>query len=348
MTSVYKPLFLRALLDAIAAAENPGAPGREWIEREDDGRISVKLDFVAARMTKYCWDMHHGFRLRQSHAGSNADIIKVIAKYGGAVAESASDKPVELRTPPSLGALAGDDSRQLRGGVIQRCIKKQVLWRLPGDLPCLYETDGGAGKNNGAATARTIFLSAAAADYMRSHKAQIRNGLNQLLAVYLEKINVLTPQIASKVDYDMHGGGVPRPALGAGVKRKMRTWQKRRCFYCEYLLDAGAGRQEHVDHVVPFRFVYSTRAYNCVMACRECNCAKSDRLPSRNLFRCVLDRNDEGDKKGALLAGAVPEYTRESYDRLFAACRSEYNRGRRPFSPGGRYAGGGAAAHART
>lgn len=342
MTSVYKPLLLRALLDAIAAAENPGAPGREWIALEDDGRIGVKLDFVATRMTKYCWDMHHGFRLRQSHAGSNADIIKVIAKYGGAVAEPTSDKPAELRTPPSLSDLAGDDSRQLRDGVIQRCIKKQVLWRLPDDLPDLYETDGGAGKNRGAATAKTIFLSAAAADYMRSHKAQIRNGLNQLLAVYLEKINVLTPQIASKVDYDMDGRNVPRPVLGAGVRRKMRAWQKQRCFYCEYLLDAGVGRPEHVDHVVPFKFVYSTRAYNCVMACQECNCAKSDRLPSRNLFRSVLDRNDEDDKRGALLAGAVPEYTRESYDRLFVACRSEYNRGRRPFSPGSRDAGDGA------
>lgn len=342
MTSVYKPLLLRALLDAIAAAENPGAPGREWITLEDDGRIGVKLDFVATRMTKYCWDMHHGFRLRQSHAGSNADIIKVIAKYGGAVAEPTSDKPAELRTPPSLSDLAGDDSRQLRDGVIRRCIKKQVLWRLPDDLPGLYETNGGPGKNSGAATAKTIFLSAAAANYMRSHKAQIRNGLNQLLAVYLEKINVLTPQIASKVDYDMDGRNAPRPVLGAGVRRKMRAWQKRRCFYCEYLLDAGVGRPEHVDHVVPFKFVYSTRAYNCVMACQECNCAKSDRLPSRNLFRSVLDRNDEDDKRGALLAGAVPEYTRESYDRLFVACRSEYNRGRRPFSPGSRDAGGGA------
>ena len=79
MTSVYKPLLLRALLDAITVAENPGVPGSEWISREDDGRVTVKLDFVAARMTKYCWDMHHGFRLRQSHTGSNADIIEAWA-----------------------------------------------------------------------------------------------------------------------------------------------------------------------------------------------------------------------------------------------------------------------------
>lgn len=334
MASVYKPLLLRSLLDAIAAAEKPGAPGGEWIERGDDGQISVKLDFVAACMTKYCWDMHHSFRIRQSQVGMNADIIKVIAKYGGAVVENVPGKPVELQKPPSFKTLAGDDSQNLRGGVIRRCIKKQVLWRLPDDLPDLYETDGEGEKNRGAATATTIFLSGAAADYMRSHKAQIRNGLNQLLAVYLEKINVMTPQIASKVDYDAHGGNILRPILGAEVKRRMRAWQGRRCFYCEYSLGADAGRREHVDHVVPFGFVYSTRAYNCVVACQECNCAKSDKLPSRSLFKCVLDRNDEDDKRDSLLAGAVPEYTRGSYDRLFSACRSEYNRGRRPFSPG--------------
>ena len=334
MASVYKPLLLRSLLDAIAAAEKPGAPGGEWIERGDDGQISVKLDFVAACMTKYCWDMHHSFRIRQSQVGMNADIIAVIAENGGAAAKLKLDKQAELRKPPSLRDLAGNDRQQLRNGVINRCIKKQVLWRLPADLPDLYETDGVGEKNRGAATATTIFLSGAAADYMRSHKAQIRNGLNQLLAVYLEKINVMTPKIASKVDYDAHGGNIFRPILGAEVKRKMQAWQGRRCFYCEYTLGADAGRREHVDHVVPFGFVYSTRAYNCVVACQECNCVKSDKLPSRSLFKCVLDRNDEDDKRDSLLAGAVPEYTRGSYDRLFSACRSEYNRGRRPFSPG--------------
>ena len=334
MTSVYKPLLLRALLDAAGAVSNPDVPGAEWVAQRPDGRVSVKLDFVASRLAKYCWDMHYSFRLRQSHAGLNADIIRVIAKHCGAGAME-SGRPAEVQKPPSLAALAGDDMERLRGDVTRRCIRKQVLWRLPGDLPGLYETDG----KEGAGAASTIILGVGAAEYMRAHRAQIRDALNHSLATYLERINVMTPQIASKVDHDAHAlGAARRQPLAPAARREMIGWQRRRCFYCEYLLGPDAGRPDHVDHVVPFKFVYSTYAYNCVVACQECNCAKSDRLPERAMFDTVLERNDDEVKKRVLLARAVPGYTRRSYDRLFDACISEYNGGRDPFTPKG---GGG-------
>lgn len=334
MTSVYKPLLLRALLDATNAALNPDIPGAEWVAQRPDGRVSVKLDFVASRMTKYCWDMHYGFRLRQSHAGMNADIIRVIAKHCGAGAEEAG-RPAELQKPPSLAVLAGDGMERLRADVVRRCIKKQVLWRLPGDLPGLYETDGSGRGQEAACAASAILLGAGASEYMRAHRSQIRDALNHALATYLERINVMTPQIASKVDHDAYAlEAARRQPLAPATRREMIGWQGRRCFYCEYLLGPDAGRPDHVDHVVPFKFVYTTYAYNCVVACQECNCTKSDRLPERAMFNAVLARNDDEGKKKILLARAVPGYTRESYDRLFDACNSEYNGGRDPFTPG--------------
>lgn len=343
MTSVYKPLLLRALLDSARAVSNPDVPGAEWVEQRPDGRVSVNLDFVASRMAKYCWDMHYGFRLRQSHAGMNADIIRVIAKHCGAGTAEAG-RPAELQKPPSLAVLAGGDMARLRGDVARRCIRKQVLWRLPVDLPGLYETDGREGEGEGAGAASTIILGAGAAEYMRAHRAQIRDALNHALATYLERINVMTPLVASKVDHDAHAlGAARRQPLAPAARRGMIGWQGRRCFYCEYSLGPDAGRPDHVDHVVPFKFVYTTYAYNCVVACQECNCAKSDRLPERAMFDAVLERNDDEGKKRVLLARAVPGYTRDSYDRLFDACNSEYNGGRDPFTPerdgGGRQAG---------
>ena len=335
MTSVYKPLLLRALLDATAVAENPDSPGEEWVEYKPDGRIIVKLDFVAMRMTRYCWDMHRGFRLRQSQAGTDADIVRVIAKYHGAAEKApAGGGPGALKSPQALAALAGDACGGLRAEVIRRCIKKQVLWRLQVDLPGLYEMDGGRAGEEGARGATAVILGADAARYMRAHRQQIRSGLNHVLATYLEKINTMTPRIASKVDHDSHRlDAARRHPLAPAVRKTMIGWQGERCFYCERPLGSRAERPDHVDHVVPFRFVYSTHAYNCVVACQGCNCAKSNKLPERGLFKMVLDRNDEDDKRGTLLARAVPGYTRKSYDNLFDACKAEYNGGLGMFSP---------------
>lgn len=322
MTSVYKPLFLRSLLDAADVAKGKKAADGKWINaRERDGRVRVGLDFVAVRMAKYSWDLHHGFRLRQSHAGCDSDLVTLIKDVPGYGMDGG-------KRPPRPEDLAGDKMGEFRAKVVRRCVRKQVLWRLRANIRGLYDVGGGGD----ARYADSIILGKGAAEFLHSHRAWLRNGLNHVLAGYLERINAMTPQIASKVDYDKHAAGVLyRPPLNPRIRSEMARWQDGLCFYCGRRLEDERGRPGHVDHVVPFAFVYSTHAYNCVMACRRCNCLKSDRLLAEDAFCRVLERND--DRAGRLAGKNAPPYERTSYERLFDACKNEYTRGREEFVP---------------
>lgn len=303
MSSTYKPVFLKALLD-VGDLDDPSKAGkivgRKWL-REEDGKLFVKLDFVAVRFAKYYWDMEHTFKLKQSHSPDDANVLKIIR---GALDHH--------KKPPTVAALANDRMAGFRTDVIQRSIRPQVLKRLPNDMPSLYKKEN----------ANEISLGAEIVEYAHQHKAMLTHGLNYVIAKYLEKINRGTPNIAKKVSH--HLGPIHRPQLCRKSVGDMRGWQDSRCFYCGRKYEA-----HHVDHVIPFNFVFSTDLYNCVLACQRCNCKKSDILPDKDRFGEVLERNLE---KRDYMAKRRIAYSNESYNLLFETCVVEYN-GHKFFKP---------------
>ena len=101
---------------------------------------------------------------------------------------------------------------------------------------------------------------------------------------------------------------------------RMERLQEDVCFYCQQELG-----KYHVDHVIPFNFVFSTEAYNCVLACQQCNCTKSDLLPVEPIFCDVLDRNRINIK---ILNERYSPYQEKKYQTLYNSCMVEYNRDR--------------------
>lgn len=296
MASTYKPVFLKALLDVgdLACGSNADSIiGREWLTVRD-GRLFVDLNFIAVRFAKYYWDMEYSFKLRQSQDHQDANITRFV---------KAIHDP--NRKPPTTRDLAGNSMKDFRATVIRRSIKPEVLVHLKTDMADLYRKED----------ANTISLDQSIIEYMGRNKTSIKYGLNYVISRYLEKINRHTPNIASKVDHDP--GRSYRPRIGADAVVSMRGWQGSCCFYCARRLDS-----HHVDHVIPFNFVFSTDLYNCVLACQQCNCTKSDALPERTLFDKVILRNQE---RSEYLDAQTIRYNEESYCRLFDACMSEYN-----------------------
>ena len=60
-----------------------------------------------------------------------------------------------------------------------------------------------------------------------------------------------------------------------------------KCFYCQTEKETVF----HVDHVILLSFVLEDRFWNLVLACKECNVSKSDRIPDASHLRDLRVRN---------------------------------------------------------
>lgn len=69
------------------------------------------------------------------------------------------------------------------------------------------------------------------------------------------------------------------------IKARLAERDGQWCFYCR--TPFGTLREATLDHLVPFRFVPTWVQAALVLACRPCNQAKADRLPS-TVLRPVL------------------------------------------------------------
>lgn len=252
----------------------------------------MDLNFVAARFSKYYWDMEYGFKLRQSQDPQDANILRLIKA-----------ERRDGQKPPTLARLAGDEMADFRKNVIKQSIRREVLVHLLTDMRGLYRK----------VDANTLEFDLDIVDFLGSHETVLRRGLNNMIAKYLEKMNRVTPKIANKVDSEPSC----RYPLKAEIKLKLRNHQDSRCFYCTRRL-----AKYDVDHVIPHNYVFSTDAYNCVLSCKLCNCEKSDRLPVKDIFRQVLDRNDELEN---YMRSMNVMYDSRSYSQLFENCILEYN-----------------------
>ncbi|WP_458747545.1 HNH endonuclease [Candidatus Nitrosocosmicus sp. T] len=90
------------------------------------------------------------------------------------------------------------------------------------------------------------------------------------------------------------------------------------CFYCH----ARSEKEYHMDHVIPFNYVYQTEIFNIVPVCNTCNSSKNDRLPTLKIFERVVEKNKKLSLRRA--------YTDEWYRKLYDTCVTSYH-GSRPF-----------------
>lgn len=293
MSSTYKPVFLRSLLD-IGDYGDPvrgkKLVGKKWLERKD-GRLLVDLNFIASRFALDYWYMEHKFRLRHSNDRNDAAIVRIIRNYEG----------IE---PPTLEYLDGDEKSEFRKQVISESIKPEVLKHILTDMKDLFVSKP---------RIPTISFDENIVTFLRANRKIIDKGLIGVIVSKLEKLNRRTPQISQKIEFP----GMARGSLSKEKRLVLNDIQDSRCFYCEGSLD-----RMYTDYIVPYEFILSTDMYNCTIACRKCSRGKSNLLPERRFFNNALERNREMED---YLKKLSKPYDEGSYVRLFDDCAAEYN-----------------------
>jgi len=65
-----------------------------------------------------------------------------------------------------------------------------------------------------------------------------------------------------------------------------------RCFYCDKLLPVEK-QLIHVDHFIPWSYIFEDELWNLVLSCRTCNLKKHSSLPARDLVTVLINRNKQ-------------------------------------------------------
>jgi len=315
LSSTYKPVFLKSLLDLGRYREgepNDGLVGSEWIHVRGD-KVVVDLNFVATRFLKYYWDMEYSFKFKQSSDWHDANIRKIVRRMG-----ERRDKK-----PPSREQIAGAENAELRKEVIRRSIKPEVMVHIKTKMPDLFQKEG---------RSMSITLDRNILGFLDRHHDTILSIINHKLVIELEKYNSLIPRIATKISYEQ----TTRPPIPKDDK-DLVLWSQGddRCFYCERLRNG-----THFDHVIPYNHIWSHDIYNIVASCQECNCSKHDRLPADDLFENVVERNGRlksmteqdtpadpaiaGDQGLLEALGKMKEYAEDQYRAEYEKCAAAY------------------------
>lgn len=135
---------------------------------------------------------------------------------------------------------------------------------------------------------------------MQKRELRLRPGARQFLREYGEVVELLT--VGSWVRFTEQYTTQPRLYEKISGKKPERhtsrykdllhSYHKGVCFYC----DAQLSRRlhvEHVEHVIPWSYVYEDRIWNLVIACETCNSSKSDQTPENHYIERLNKRNRE-------------------------------------------------------
>ena len=103
-------------------------------------------------------------------------------------------------------------------------------------------------------------------------------------AKFLEKTN-FTPRLISKIEL------MKDPKRNSLNKyKKVLLEMESQCFYCGTSLE---NTQVHIDHFIPWSYIYEDEIWNLVQACSSCNLVKSDSLAPKQCIQKIVARNED-------------------------------------------------------
>lgn len=115
------------------------------------------------------------------------------------------------------------------------------------------------------------------------------NELSKILiyewAKFLEKTN-FTPRLIAKIE-DL---GTDKRRSLVKFKKILLSQMEAKCFYCDCSTSVD---DIHIDHFIPWSYIYDDAIWNLVISCSDCNLKKNDYLAPRSCILKIEKRNEE-------------------------------------------------------
>jgi hypothetical protein len=138
-------------------------------------------------------------------------------------------------------------------------------------------------------------------------------------AKFLEKINIGLPMLISKIE----GYERQRKSLDKFKDILIKYFDK--CFYCNNNLPLEK-QMVHVDHFIPWSYMYEDELWNLILSCRRCNLVKHSSLSSKIFIDRLVERNErysnviENLRKSLLRLDAEQKY-KNAIEKHYENCQ---------------------------
>lgn len=248
----------------------------------------ITYDEVAEAFLKYYWFQECKYKIKQDFKTSSQPlVISIIQKYCGKEYIPYSYEKYFKKNPSIKLSLINEIKKDCLNDVIPRFQAKGSFefyehFHILSENKKRFKTS--------PKDKKYIILSKESHLYFSSNY----NILSKLLilewAKFLEKTNY-TPKLISKIE---NLGNVNRSSL---LKyKKILTQIDNICFYCENDLN---GKKIHIDHFIPWSYIYEDAVWNLVLSCSSCNLKKSDYLANKTFLEKIKERNDINNFKNS-------------------------------------------------
>ncbi len=249
---------------------------------KDKQNITILYEDISEAFLKYYWVQECKYKLKQDFKqNSQPVVITIIQKYCGKEYISDSyDKYFK-------------DKKSVKKEIIQEIEKKCLGDVIPRFQP--KESNKFYSHNHiknarkfhiSKDKDRSIVLNSDTIFFLKKSYELLHKALILEWAKFLEKTN-FTPKLISKIE---NLGENKRSSLGKYKKILLEIDTK--CFYCNCnLLD----NKIHIDHFIPWSYIYDDEIWNLVLSCSSCNLKKSDYLANEECLSKIKKRNSDSN-----------------------------------------------------
>ena len=271
--NTYKFALARALIELCSEGRRRGGGSA-------GAAMTIPYRDLAGRFLRYYWHQEYRFRMRQDfHTRRPPRVIAALREVWG-----------EGAHPGDFGSLDEGDRRRAEDmilrGVFGHARRKTSLV-----VPRFQNFRSGAG----AVERRTFYdydddaqeieMRTGAPAFFRDNRVMAESLVVLEWTKYLERVNRGLPSLVAKVE---DAGARARDP--AALLRYRRAWSRHTtgCFYCGCRLERGL---VHVDHFIPWSYIFDDNEWNLVLACSACNMKKGSSLPQAEFRDGLVRRN---------------------------------------------------------
>ncbi len=236
---------------------------------------TVDYQQIANAFLKYYWHQECKYRIRQNHNDAKPpSVVTTIRHVFG-------EHYIHRRFSEMPADIIKEAQNEIRKKVFgkEKSKTSQVIPRFQNiregnsatGKPVFYDYDDNA---------MCIRIKPQALEFFNQNYTTLFKSVILEWAKFLEKINTL-PRLIAKIE----SAEVKRTSLRKYV-HIFRDF--RHCFYCNCVLE---NDDTHVDHFIPWSYIFEDESWNLVMTCSGCNSKKSDSLASSEFLDEIIKRN---------------------------------------------------------